>query len=340
MTDLSPAVQCLIDRAARKGLTPTEGARLARAWQQNTATGGPVRPREGVTAAERPGVPTGPGTGDRGASTGDERRERYAAVIQRTWLDHNGDVTYETLADAVMAVADAEIVEALRRMCDPREREITHLRAELEAAKRDRDELIRQRDSIANDTAKALAAADEERPLISMIQEAARQLAERDNENARLRAELDAHETPHTAPDAGLRKEYTRAIHHYDNQHGLSGNDIPSKHHRGEADAVLAVRDRRMERLVSHAADMEQKVIDLGQWQERAEQAEAALARVLRLADFIAAGAPWLSNHQNTANHIRDAANTTTAECRRCHCPADSPQCDHCNCCDVPDQPA
>lgn len=27
------------------------------------------------------------------------------------------------------------------------------------------------------------------------------------------------------------------------------------------------------------------------------------------------------------------------AECRRCHCPAGGPPCDHCNCCDVPDQP-
>jgi hypothetical protein len=25
--------------------------------------------------------------------------------------------------------------------------------------------------------------------------------------------------------------------------------------------------------------------------------------------------------------------------CRRCHCPAGTPDCTHCNCCDVPDQP-
>ncbi|MFF1341101.1 hypothetical protein ACFVYT_24810 [Streptomyces sp. NPDC058290] len=26
------------------------------------------------------------------------------------------------------------------------------------------------------------------------------------------------------------------------------------------------------------------------------------------------------------------------AKCRRCHCPSGGPQCEHCNCCDVPDQ--
>jgi hypothetical protein len=40
------------------------------------------------------------------------------------------------------------------------------------------------------------------------------------------------------ATDVGTR--IARAIHRYDNRHGLSGNDLPGKHHRGEADAVLA----------------------------------------------------------------------------------------------------
>ena len=40
---------------------------------------------------------------------------------------------------------------------------------------------------------------------------------------------------------AGLRDDLARAIHRYDHDHLLSGNDIPSKHHRGEADAVLAL---------------------------------------------------------------------------------------------------
>lgn len=46
-----------------------------------------------------------------------------------------------------------------------------------------------------------------------------------------------------------LRSQYAAAIHQYDNHHGLSGNDRPSDHHRGEADAVLAVRDQEMEQL-------------------------------------------------------------------------------------------
>ncbi len=43
------------------------------------------------------------------------------------------------------------------------------------------------------------------------------------------------------APAAGLRNQIARAIHRYDYEHGLSGNDMPSEHHRGEAAAVLAV---------------------------------------------------------------------------------------------------
>lgn len=38
-----------------------------------------------------------------------------------------------------------------------------------------------------------------------------------------------------------MRQAIAHALHRYDNQHALSGNDIPSKHHYGEADAVLAV---------------------------------------------------------------------------------------------------
>jgi hypothetical protein len=38
-----------------------------------------------------------------------------------------------------------------------------------------------------------------------------------------------------------LRQRIARAIHRYDNQHALAGNDMPSAHHYGEADAVLAV---------------------------------------------------------------------------------------------------
>jgi hypothetical protein len=48
--------------------------------------------------------------------------------------------------------------------------------------------------------------------------------------------------TEQTATEATqLRKRIVKAIHQYDNVHALSGNDIPSKHHFGEADAVLEV---------------------------------------------------------------------------------------------------
>lgn len=40
---------------------------------------------------------------------------------------------------------------------------------------------------------------------------------------------------------ADLTKRIARAIHGYDWSHALSGNDIPSKHHRGEAEAVMEV---------------------------------------------------------------------------------------------------
>ncbi|MBZ6290358.1 hypothetical protein KVH30_02070 [Streptomyces olivaceus] len=45
------------------------------------------------------------------------------------------------------------------------------------------------------------------------------------------------------------------------------------------------------------------------------ERAEAALARVHHLADLIHAGAPWLSNHDETATRIRAAiTGPTTTE--------------------------
>ncbi|MEU1133560.1 hypothetical protein ABZ383_27510 [Streptomyces sp. NPDC005900] len=37
----------------------------------------------------------------------------------------------------------------------------------------------------------------------------------------------------------GLQRRIAAAIHRYDNHHALSGNDIPSEHHHGEAKAVL-----------------------------------------------------------------------------------------------------
>jgi hypothetical protein len=54
---------------------------------------------------------------------------------------------------------------------------------------------------------------------------------------------------------AGLRKEIAKAIHQYDYDNLLSGNDLPSKHHRGEADAVLALLYREWPWLRAEAED-------------------------------------------------------------------------------------
>jgi hypothetical protein len=52
-----------------------------------------------------------------------------------------------------------------------------------------------------------------------------------------------------TQPDqTALRKLIAHAIHRYDNHHALSGNDIPSEHHYGEADAVLSVLPASVDR--------------------------------------------------------------------------------------------
>ena len=66
--------------------------------------------------------------------------------------------------------------------------------------------------------------------------------------------------TTEPAPDnwpsrrTGLRDQLAAAIHRYDN-HALSGNDIPSQHHRGEADAVLTVLYREWPWLRAEAED-------------------------------------------------------------------------------------
>jgi hypothetical protein len=46
-----------------------------------------------------------------------------------------------------------------------------------------------------------------------------------------------------------LRQRIARALHRYDNEHALSGNDIPSEHHYGEADAVVDVVRSEIDRL-------------------------------------------------------------------------------------------
>lgn len=84
--------------------------------------------------------------------------------------------------------------------------------------------------------------------------------------------------TDETTPSqrAGLRDEIAQAIHRYDNHHALSGNDIPSRHHRGEADAVIALLHREWPWLRAEAEEL--------------AEARAALARVQALAVECPAG--------------------------------------------------
>jgi hypothetical protein len=109
-----------------------------------------------------------------------------------------------------------------------------------------------------------------------------------------------------------LQQRIARAIHRYDNHHALSGNDIPSKHHHGEADAVLAELKRELEALAEYENTINwhttctscARILDSAiRETERAERAEAALREVLAVAEVIDAnGIKW------AADSIRRAA--------------------------------
>jgi hypothetical protein len=81
---------------------------------------------------------------------------------------------------------------------------------------------------------------------------------------------------------AGLRDDLARAIHRYDRDHLLSRNDIPSKHHRGEADAVLALLYREWPWLKAGAEELEQARAELRQHAEAESAAAAAGSYALR----------------------------------------------------------
>lgn len=150
--------------------------------------------------------------------------------------------------------------------------------------------------------------------------------------------------SPKAAPKNTLRKRVARAIHRYDNHHALSGNDIPSKHHYGEADFVLAELRSELDALDALRAvargycpdcgrgDAAPTVEDWEQQRQRAEDAEgrlahlqatseaagilltrttderdqlrAATARVRALAARIRQGAPWTANHDDLTDRI------------------------------------
>lgn len=72
--------------------------------------------------------------------------------------------------------------------------------------------------------------------------------------------------TPDRVPEirarAELRQQLAAAIHRYDNEHALSGNDVPSEHHFGEADAVLPMLDAAVAAAVRHALEEAADVLE------------------------------------------------------------------------------
>jgi hypothetical protein len=76
---------------------------------------------------------------------------------------------------------------------------------------------------------------------------------------------------------AGLRNDIARTIHRYDCDHMLSGNDIPSEHHRGEADAVLAVLYREWPWLRAETEEAESAATEATEPEAVARDLTAAL---------------------------------------------------------------
>lgn len=146
---------------------------------------------------------------------------------------------------------------------------------------------------------------------------------------------------PEQSVPTPLRDRYAAAIASYDHAVGLAIDPAPRDHHYGQADAALAVRDRELEQLRAQVAWMDASVQQARQDAAARDQAlEQLRARVRHVADLIAACAPWTANLEDTAARVRAAAEAEgQGKCRRCRCPAGSPDCQHCNCCDVPDQP-
>jgi hypothetical protein len=108
----------------------------------------------------------------------------------------------------------------------------------------------------------------------------------------------DCNTSPKAASNDDLRKRIARAIHRYDSHHALSGNDIPSKHHYGEADFVLAELRTELGELAAlrqvargycpacGRGDAAPTVDDGEREKQRADQAERLLRRYVDLADI------------------------------------------------------
>jgi hypothetical protein len=112
------------------------------------------------------------------------------------------------------------------------------------------------------------------------------------------------------------------------------GEWLPLSARRAVAAAVLAELKPELDRLAEYenritwhttcgscARILDSSILDSSiRETERAEQAEAAIERVRRLATLIRAGAPWTANHDTLADHILAAldepATTRATEAR------------------------
>ncbi|MEU8473729.1 hypothetical protein [Streptomyces hygroscopicus] len=111
------------------------------------------------------------------------------------------------------------------------------------------------------------------------------------------------------APDDALREQYAAAIRALNDGGTLADLDEDDDVHR-LANAVLAVRDRRMAHLAAQAARLEPAIIEQERQATRAEQAEATLARLRRLADDWAI----LRTHGSGAYELRATLDEPAAE--------------------------
>jgi hypothetical protein len=109
------------------------------------------------------------------------------------------------------------------------------------------------------------------------------------DQHADFEADDDSKTYPKAASNDDLRRRIARAIHRYDNHHALSGNDIPSKHHYGEADFVLAAIQPELDRL-RHLEDELIAATRHNEWQQRARATARELEdEAIRQRDHLAA---------------------------------------------------
>ncbi|MFD7016081.1 hypothetical protein [Streptomyces sp. NPDC059928] len=138
-----------------------------------------------------------------------------------------------------------------------------------------------------------------------METEIARREEERDDDPAAF----EAGEKGLTAPPVSLRRQIARALHRYDYEHDLSRNDIPSEHHFGEADAVLAVLGEYLDIGEAEAWCKTCRRVWDGKAHRCESDAEQALARVRALAADMRS---WCSPHNiavDYAQRIDDVLN-------------------------------